>query len=47
MMYEVSITGQARLDMKDLYEYIAHILMDSVIHFTVLRKRLLQGQQDI
>jgi len=31
MMYEVNITGQARLDMKGIYEYIADTLMEPLI----------------
>ena len=31
MIYEVTSTGQARLDLRDIYEYIADTLMEPVI----------------
>jgi len=31
MIYEVTVTRQAQMDMKEIYEYIAHILMEPEI----------------
>jgi toxin ParE1/3/4 len=31
MTYDVTISGQARLDMKNIYEYIANVLVEPVI----------------